>query len=110
MFLPGAAPKWRDGVTVSPILSLDTWLLDFLQSRAQIGRRSASRSRVHVFSHYTSAMLPIGSHPAWHPVFETLAYAAGYVTFRSLRARRGDVIAEPQRWTVLAAAALGALG
>jgi phosphatidylglycerol:prolipoprotein diacylglycerol transferase len=54
-------------------------------------------------------MLPIGSHPAWHPVFETLAYAAGYATFRSARARQGDVIAEPQRWTVLAAAAVGAM-
>lgn len=54
-------------------------------------------------------MLPIGSHPAWHPVFEALAYAAGYATFRRMRASRGDVIAEPQRWTVLAAAAVGAL-
>ncbi|KAA6460172.1 hypothetical protein DYQ86_14075 [Acidobacteria bacterium AB60] len=58
---------------------------------------------------YTSAMLPLGSHPVWHPVFETLAYAAGYAAFRRVRARRGDVIAEPQRWTVLAAAAVGAL-
>jgi prolipoprotein diacylglyceryltransferase len=54
-------------------------------------------------------MLPIGSHPAWHPVFETLAYAAGYWVFRILRARQGDIIAEPQRWTVLAGAAVGAL-
>jgi phosphatidylglycerol:prolipoprotein diacylglycerol transferase len=54
-------------------------------------------------------MLPIGSHPTWHPVFETLAYAAGYAVFRSSRARHGDVVAEPQRWTVLAAAAVGGL-
>jgi prolipoprotein diacylglyceryltransferase len=54
-------------------------------------------------------MLPIGSHPAWHPVFETLAYVAGYATFRRVRTSHGDVIAEPQRWTVIAAAALGAL-
>jgi prolipoprotein diacylglyceryltransferase len=54
-------------------------------------------------------MIPIGSHPAWHPVFETLAYAAGYAVFRRLRARHGDVVEEPQRWTVLAAAAVGAL-
>jgi prolipoprotein diacylglyceryltransferase len=54
-------------------------------------------------------MIPIGSHPAWHPVFESLAYAAGYAVFRRLRARQGDVVAEPQRWTVLAAAAVGAL-
>lgn len=54
-------------------------------------------------------MLPIGTHPAWHPVFETLAYATGYAVFRRLRARQGDVVAEPQRWTLLAAAAVGAL-
>jgi prolipoprotein diacylglyceryltransferase len=54
-------------------------------------------------------MIPIGSHPVWHPVFETLAYAAGYGVFRHLRERQGDVVAEPQRWTVLAAAAVGAL-
>jgi prolipoprotein diacylglyceryltransferase len=54
-------------------------------------------------------MIPIGSHPAWHPVFETLAYAAGFAVYRWNRARQGDVVAEPQRWTVLAAAAMGAL-
>ena len=54
-------------------------------------------------------MIPIGTHPAWHPVFETLAYASGYAVFRRLRARKGDVVDEPQRWTVLAAAAVGAL-
>jgi phosphatidylglycerol:prolipoprotein diacylglycerol transferase len=54
-------------------------------------------------------MIPVGSHPAWHPVFETLAYAAGYTVFRHQRARQGDELAEPQRWTVLAAAAVGAL-
>jgi phosphatidylglycerol:prolipoprotein diacylglycerol transferase len=54
-------------------------------------------------------MIPMGSHPGWHPVFETLAYAAGYTVFRRVRARQGDVVAEPQRWTILAAAAVGAL-
>lgn len=54
-------------------------------------------------------MIPVGSHPAWHPVFESLGYAAGYAVFRWMRGRRGDVIAEPQRWTVIAAAAVGAL-
>jgi phosphatidylglycerol:prolipoprotein diacylglycerol transferase len=54
-------------------------------------------------------MIPIGSHPVWHPVFETLAYAVGYAVFRRLRSRQGDALAEPQRWTVLAAAAVGAL-
>lgn len=54
-------------------------------------------------------MVPLGSHPLWHPIFESLGYASGYAVFRRLRARRGDIIAEPQRWTVIAAAALGAL-
>jgi len=54
-------------------------------------------------------MIPIGSHPAWHPVLETLAYAAGFAVFRRLRQRHGDVVSEPQRWTVLAAATVGAL-
>ncbi len=54
-------------------------------------------------------MIPIGSHPIWHPLFETLAYAAGFAVFRRARARQGDIVEEPQRWTVLAAAAVGAL-
>lgn len=54
-------------------------------------------------------MIPVGSHPVWHPVFESLGYAGGYAVFRWMRGRRGDVIAEPQRWTVIAAAAVGAL-
>ena len=58
---------------------------------------------------YTATMIPIGSHPAWHPVLETLAYAAGYALFRWMRDRRGDIVAEPQRWSVLAGAAVGAL-
>jgi prolipoprotein diacylglyceryltransferase len=58
---------------------------------------------------YTSGMIPIGSHPVWHPVLETLAYASGYAVFRHLRAKQGDIVDEPQRWTVLAGAAVGAL-
>jgi len=54
-------------------------------------------------------MIPVGSHPVWHPVFESLGYATGYAVFRRLRARRGDVIDVPQRWTVIAAAAVGAV-
>lgn len=54
-------------------------------------------------------MIPIGSHPIWHPLFETLAYAAGFAVFRRAKARQGDIVDEPQRWTVLAAAAVGAL-
>lgn len=40
---------------------------------------------------------------------ETLAYVSGFAIFRWLRGRHDDVVAEPQRWTVLAAAAVGAL-
>jgi phosphatidylglycerol:prolipoprotein diacylglycerol transferase len=54
-------------------------------------------------------MIPIGSHPVWHPVMETLAYASGFAVYRWQRARQGDIVDEPQRWTVLAAAAVGAL-
>lgn len=54
-------------------------------------------------------MIPIGSHPAWHPVMETLAYAAGFAVYRWQRGRQGDIVDEPQRWTVLAGAAVGAL-
>ena len=54
-------------------------------------------------------MIPIGSHPVWHPVLETLAYAVGFGVYRFLRARDGDIVDEPQRWTVLAGAAVGAL-
>jgi prolipoprotein diacylglyceryltransferase len=54
-------------------------------------------------------MISVGSHPAWHPVFETLAYAAGYAVFRRARDRHGDILPEPQRWTVIAGAAVGAL-
>jgi prolipoprotein diacylglyceryltransferase len=58
---------------------------------------------------YTIAMIPIGTHPVWHPVMETLAYGSGFAVFRWLRGRQGDVVDEPQRWTVLAAATVGAL-
>lgn len=54
-------------------------------------------------------MIPVGSHPVFHPVFETLAYAAGYGVFRAARTRRGDFLTEPERWTVIASAAVGAL-
>lgn len=54
-------------------------------------------------------MIPIGSHPALHPVFETLGYASAYLVYRRERARHGDALSEPLRWTVIAAAAVGAL-
>jgi len=54
-------------------------------------------------------MIPMGSHPAWHPVLEAFAYASGFAVYRRLRARQGDVVDEPHRWTVIAAAAVGGL-
>jgi prolipoprotein diacylglyceryltransferase len=54
-------------------------------------------------------MIPIGSHPALHPVFEAAGYVAGYLIYRRLRARHGDVVDDSQRWSVLAGAAVGAL-
>jgi prolipoprotein diacylglyceryltransferase len=54
-------------------------------------------------------MLHLRPHPELHPVFEALAYAAGYGLYKLLRSRAGDVIEEPQRWSVIAAAMLGAL-
>lgn len=54
-------------------------------------------------------MIPIGTHPALHPVFEAGGYVAGYLVFRRLRATYGDVVDESRRWSVLAGAAVGAL-
>lgn len=54
-------------------------------------------------------MISLGSHPAWHPAFEALGYASGYLVFRSRRELQGDAISEPQRWTVIAAVFVGAL-
>ena len=46
-------------------------------------------------------------HP--HPVFESLAYSLGFLLYRILRRRSGDVIPGRDRWVVIAAAILGAL-
>ena len=54
-------------------------------------------------------MLHLSPHPALHPLFETLAYALGFAAYKRSRQRCGDVLKEPQRWTVIAAAAVGAL-
>ena len=54
-------------------------------------------------------LIPVGPwrlHP--HAVFEVLAYAIGFQIYRHLRRRQGDVIAAPERWSVIAAAAVGA--
>jgi len=48
-------------------------------------------------------------HPALHPLFESLGYAAGFAVYRRERARRGDALTDDRRWAVIAAAAIGAL-
>jgi prolipoprotein diacylglyceryltransferase len=48
-------------------------------------------------------------HPALHPLFETLGYAAGYTVYKRARAAQGDVLPDDRRWLVIAAAAVGAL-
>jgi phosphatidylglycerol:prolipoprotein diacylglycerol transferase len=48
-------------------------------------------------------------HPVLHPVFETLGYTCGYAWYRRGRVRSRDFLGEEQRWTVIAAAAIGAL-
>ncbi len=47
--------------------------------------------------------------PALHPVFETLGYVVGFAIYRRARRQHGDVIGEERRWSVIAAAAVGAL-
>ncbi len=54
-------------------------------------------------------MLALTPHPALHPLFESLGYASGYALYKRQRARQGDLLPEPQRWSVIAAAAVGAL-
>jgi len=44
-----------------------------------------------------------------HTVAEALAYTIGFLVYRFLRARRGDAVPEATRWTVIAAAAVGAV-
>lgn len=55
------------------------------------------------------SVLHLSSHPMLHTVFESLAYVAGYTLYRRDRGRAGDVVTEEQRWSVIAAAAVGAL-
>lgn len=54
--------------------------------------------------------LPIGPWriPA-HPVFESLGYFLGFRAYLALRSRWSDPISTDTRWTVIAAAAVGAL-
>jgi phosphatidylglycerol:prolipoprotein diacylglycerol transferase len=54
-------------------------------------------------------MLHLSPHPELHALFETLAYALGFTLYRRTRTHTGDVITLPQRWSIIAAATLGAL-
>jgi phosphatidylglycerol---prolipoprotein diacylglyceryl transferase len=51
----------------------------------------------------------VSSHPMLHPIFEILGYTCGYAWYRRARLRSGDLLGDEQRWTVIAAAAIGAL-
>jgi prolipoprotein diacylglyceryltransferase len=53
--------------------------------------------------------LHLTPHPALHTLFETLAYVIGYQLYRRSRAQSGDILADDQRWIIIAAAAVGAL-
>jgi prolipoprotein diacylglyceryltransferase len=74
----------------------------------QDSRRDA-RCAKRLGSRYTLGILPIGSHPALHSVFETLAYAGGYAVYKRDRARTGDVLSDDHRWFIIASTAIGAL-
>ena len=58
---------------------------------------------------YTRQVLHLDPHPELHPIFEALGYALGFAAYKRARRRAGDVLDEQQRWTVIAAAAVGAL-
>jgi len=53
--------------------------------------------------------MPLLPQPAFHPVFEALGYTGGYALYRHQRTRSGDTLSDERRWTVIAAAAIGAL-
>jgi len=53
--------------------------------------------------------MPFVAHPELHPVFEALAYAGGYWSYKIARARAGDFLSDERRWLIIAATALGAL-
>ncbi len=53
--------------------------------------------------------MPSLFHPELHPVLEAAGYVFGYLVFRALRTRRGDVVGDELRWQIIAAAAVGGL-
>jgi prolipoprotein diacylglyceryltransferase len=67
---------------------------------------SANSSSVYTGPQMRFALHPL---PALHPVFETLGYAIGFAVYRRARSRVADPLQDDQRWSILAAAAIGAL-
>lgn len=53
--------------------------------------------------------MPLLPQPALHPVFETLGYVGGYAFYRRQRSLLGDGLNDERRWSIIAAAAVGAL-
>src|SRR5207248_768722 len=53
-------------------------------------------------------LMAVGDYIHPHILFETLAYLFGFQLYRSLRSRYGDAVSSPNRWSVIAAAAVGA--
>jgi prolipoprotein diacylglyceryltransferase len=53
--------------------------------------------------------MPLLPQPALHPLFEALGYTGGYVFYRRQRTRTGDILTDERRWSIIAAAAVGAL-
>ncbi len=54
-------------------------------------------------------MLHLHPLPALHPLFETLGYVLGFATYKRRRRSAGDVLSQQQRWSIIAAATVGAL-
>jgi phosphatidylglycerol---prolipoprotein diacylglyceryl transferase len=49
------------------------------------------------------------SHPELHPFFEALGYGTGFLLYYHTRKKQGDLLGDDRRWTLIAAAAIGAL-
>jgi prolipoprotein diacylglyceryltransferase len=54
-------------------------------------------------------MISVSPRPELHALFEILGYASGYIVLKYEQRTRGDVLGSQDRWTVLAAAIIGAL-
>jgi phosphatidylglycerol---prolipoprotein diacylglyceryl transferase len=54
-------------------------------------------------------VLRLSAHPELHALFEALGYTLGFAAYKQARRRAGDVVNDQQRWSVIAAASVGAL-